>query len=840
VIQAIQEANVHADNRPTNCLEFEIEVGQGRGRTYPVAVRSPAGEAREHMRFPFDELALENRLQALQIALLQSGGTRRAIPTSQEETVKDFGKALFDTLLSGEIRNRYDVSRMKARQMELPLRLKLRIDSPQLAALPWEFLYDSREGAYLSLSLKTPIVRYPSLAQPLEPLPVKPPLRILGMIVSPTDLPELDVDRERQRLEEAVKSLPAVELQWLQGRTWRDLMRAMERGPWHILHFIGHGGFDARSDEGMIVLANPDGTSNPLPASHLTHLIADHFPLRFVFLNACEGARGSTRDVFSSTAANLVQNGVPAVLAMQYDISDAAAIEFSRTFYEALASDIPVDEAVTQARKSIRLASQNSVEWGTPVLYMHTSNALLFSVGAAAEVVSAEERARIETEQRLKALEERYAEAVRDTGHGRWADALRIFEEIQRREPGFRDLPQRLAQARDALKGSAATPPKVTPLQAPAEPKPLPPQTPALLQPVTDPPASRPMQPAACVTQPRPLAVLTGHDRPITSIAFSPTLAVLASASHDQTVGLWTVPEGKLLRKLSKHTKQVNHVTFSPDGQIVASASGSTWGQADCVIRLWRVQDGALLSTLTGHTGQVLESSFSPDGQRLASASADATVRIWDVATGRPLLQLTGHTKQVRSVAFSPNGQLLASKANDGTIRVWRVADGAQYACFQGHISSANMAFLSDGAFIASGSFDGNVRMWRLADGALVFNAGGLKQVNCVAFSRDKSMLACAAEDATVRLWRLTDGTSLTLTGHTKPVRYVAFSPDSRWLASAGDDRMVRLWRPSDGALVCSFAGHTHAISALVFSPNSQLLASASEDASVRLLSLDS
>jgi hypothetical protein len=42
-----------------------------------AVIRSPAGEARETMRFPFDELALENQLGALQIALLRSGDARR-------------------------------------------------------------------------------------------------------------------------------------------------------------------------------------------------------------------------------------------------------------------------------------------------------------------------------------------------------------------------------------------------------------------------------------------------------------------------------------------------------------------------------------------------------------------------------------------------------------------------------------------------------------------------------------------------------------------------------------------------------------------------------------------
>ena len=36
-----------------------------------------------------------------------------------------------------------------------------------------------------------------------------------------------------------------------------------------------------------------------------------------VVLNACEGARGGKRDIFSSTASILVEQGIPAVLAMQ-------------------------------------------------------------------------------------------------------------------------------------------------------------------------------------------------------------------------------------------------------------------------------------------------------------------------------------------------------------------------------------------------------------------------------------------------------------------------------------------------------------------------------------------
>jgi tetratricopeptide (TPR) repeat protein len=99
-------------------------------------------------------------------------------------------------------------------------------------------------------------------------------------------------------------------------------------------------------------------------------------------LNSCEGARGSESDAFSSTAATLVRRGVPAVVAMQYEVTDRAAIEFSRDFYEALADSLPVDAAVTEARAAVSMDS--ILEWGTPVLYMHSPDGRVFDVLAAA------------------------------------------------------------------------------------------------------------------------------------------------------------------------------------------------------------------------------------------------------------------------------------------------------------------------------------------------------------------------------------------------------------------------------------------------------------------------
>ncbi|MBI5034238.1 MAG: tetratricopeptide repeat protein [Chloroflexi bacterium] len=371
-----------SDSDSVSYLDFDLEIGVGTGRSYPIAVvHSPAGEARATMQFPFDELVLDSRLKDLQIALLRSGGKRRQALTQEESAVQEFGKQLFDALIVGEVRSRYDLSQREAGLQSKGLRLKLRIGSPQLAALPWEFLYDTRNAEYVCLSTNTPVVRYLELPQPIQPLLVTLPLRVLGMIVSPTDLPELDVKREKQRVENALKDLQTrgmVQVTWLAGQTWRDLQRAMRSGTWHIFHFIGHGGFDSNADEGLVALADDEGKAEYMNATQLGRLLADHRSLRLALLNSCEGAKSSELDLFSSTASILVRRGIPAVLAMQYEITDRAAIEFSRAFYEAIADGLPVDAATAEARKAVSFAVNNTIEWGTPVLFMRAPDGLLF------------------------------------------------------------------------------------------------------------------------------------------------------------------------------------------------------------------------------------------------------------------------------------------------------------------------------------------------------------------------------------------------------------------------------------------------------------------------------
>ena len=126
---------------------------------------------------------------------------------------KTFGKCLFDAVFGGEIRSCFLSSLDKANQQGVGLRIRLRLaDTPELNDLPWEYLYNQALNRFLALSAWTPLVRYLDLPEPIQPLAVMPPLKVLVMIASPSDCPQLDVNREWSKLSEALRVCPRTQV----------------------------------------------------------------------------------------------------------------------------------------------------------------------------------------------------------------------------------------------------------------------------------------------------------------------------------------------------------------------------------------------------------------------------------------------------------------------------------------------------------------------------------------------------------------------------------------------------------------------------------------------------
>ncbi|KAF2283186.1 hypothetical protein GH714_043516 [Hevea brasiliensis] len=129
----------------------------------------------------------------------------------------------------------------------------------------------------------------------------------------------------------------------------------------------------------------------------------------------------------------------------------------------------------------------------------------------------------------------------------------------------------------------------------------------------------------------------------------------LVSGSDDFTLFLWepAVSEHHKTR-MTGHQKLVNHVYFSPDGQWVASAS------FDGSVKLWNGVTGKFVAAFRGHVG------WSADSRLLLSGSEDSTLKVWDIRTRKLKQDLPGHADKVYAIDWSPDGEKVASGGKDG------------------------------------------------------------------------------------------------------------------------------------------------------------------------------
>jgi hypothetical protein len=364
-------------------LDLDLLI-EPSGKGYRARIlSSPAGEvAAIPFHLPFNRDQLENFVLKMGRPVAMTRGFGRG----ETRVARDFGERLFGSLFHDQLGTCLRSSLEVARDQSVGLRLRLRLSgSPELANVPWEYFYDPEEQRFLVLSDATPVVRYLELPRRVQLLSVELPLSILVMISRPKGFQTLDVDREWSLIEHALKPLTdagRVRVELLEEASMAALQRRLRRAQYHVFHFIGHGGFDPGEKTGTLVLEGADRQASLVSSEHLSTVLCDHETLRLVLLNACEGARTDERNPFAGVAHRLVQQGVPAVVAMQFAITDEAAIAFTETFYETVADSYPIDTAVTQGRKAI-LNVTSDAEWGTPVLYMRSRDGRLFDVAGA-------------------------------------------------------------------------------------------------------------------------------------------------------------------------------------------------------------------------------------------------------------------------------------------------------------------------------------------------------------------------------------------------------------------------------------------------------------------------
>ncbi len=315
-----------------------------------------------------------------------------------------------------------------------------------------------------------------------------------------------------------------------------------------------------------------------------------------------------------------------------------------------------------------------------------------------------------------------------------------------------------------------------------------------------------------------PILELKGHEGLVYSVAISPDGCWALSGSNDNTLRLWDLETGAMVRKLEGHTGKVFSVAILPDGKCALS------GSVDHTIRLWDLGTDREVRKFAVQRISNLSIAFSPDGRRGLFGDPGGTLHLWDVETGKklweskepegPEVRRRRSAPSIRSIAVSPAGRRALSGSGDGPLRLWDLGTGETIRVFTGHADPVfSVAISADGRRALSGSADQTLRLWDLGTGEtiLVFT-GHADIVSSVAFGPNGRRALSGSWDSTLRLWDVETGQEICRFMRTEPTRMysVAFAPDGRRILSGGwtviaeeqYEPVLLLWRvPTDQEL---------------------------------------
>jgi tetratricopeptide (TPR) repeat protein/CHAT domain-containing protein len=273
-------------------------------------------------------------------------------PAERFDELQKLGRELYQELFPPAVEQVW--KEYKQHSECLVLCLRFAAEATKLDVLPWETLHDGAE--FIAAGAKTTLTRLPlDVTSPKELPPIPRPLKLFGFFASPLDLQDherLNAEREQEILLEAIND-PAG-----QGRIVADfedeanleiLARSLRNG-YHILHFTGHG--ISPRDGGGLLLEDAHGKKLPASIAEVMQVVqsgADK--LRLAVISGCQTARTLHTGAFSDLARELLRQRVPAVIAMQFSLSDPGGLIFAEVLYKEIAKGVELELAVHAARR---------------------------------------------------------------------------------------------------------------------------------------------------------------------------------------------------------------------------------------------------------------------------------------------------------------------------------------------------------------------------------------------------------------------------------------------------------------------------------------------------------
>lgn len=368
-----------------------------------------------------------------------------------------------------------------------------------------------------------------------------------------------------------------------------------------------------------------------------------------------------------------------------------------------------------------------------------------------------------------------------------------------------------------------------------------------------------------------------GHTNMVSSIAISPDNRYVLSGSWDNSLKLWGLKTGRVIRTFSGHTGFVNTAAFTKDGRYAVSGSN------DDTLKLWDIATGKEINIINDNAGNISSIAFTPNNRYLVAGNWVGTVSFWDTKSWRKVKQFNGHAGKVKSVTITPDGKYALTGGDDRTVMMWDVKSGRKVRSFIGSPDKImSVAVTENGRFCITGCYNGIITLfdlktarkersfksdfdkldslttsldsksilagyengviekWTIESGSKenIFNQQK-GAVLSIAVTADGKNVVSGSGVGTLWLWDIeTGGVKKAFTGEAEYVSAVATTPNNKYVLT-GCDNNLRQWDILNGRLVQTYYGHENTISSLAITPNGHYAITGSYDNNLKLWNLE-
>jgi len=364
-------------NHVDDSIQLSWQRGNSMARSAPTVT----------FKHPFDSKVLADLRWYLEEYLRFPYGLEPENAKKIEQQLQAWGQQLFDLVFRSSDKAReffQEATRAGLDKCEI----SIVSDNPAVLNLPWELLFtpDYQFLAPLLAGMYRSLSEYAVRADMGEMSDEQ--LNILLVIARPYGAKDINFQTIARPMLEALKPIQKqVNLTVLRPPSLKQFEAELNarKGFYHIVHFDGHGDFQAdsktvqtqygKSGEGVLVFEDAHGNPEIVTAREIAQYLTDCRVPIFI-LNACKSGQAG-EEAFSSVAGQLVKLGAKGVVAMAYSVYATGAKHFMARLYGELVRGQDIASAVAAGRKSMSIDKQRPSpkgllplqDWLVPVLY---------------------------------------------------------------------------------------------------------------------------------------------------------------------------------------------------------------------------------------------------------------------------------------------------------------------------------------------------------------------------------------------------------------------------------------------------------------------------------------